>query len=94
MQPVFGWVLDLTWDGVLRDGVRTVDEALEMLTGETAGVREASGAFPADSIHRRVDDRLRRLAEAQVGFNGADKAKTRRNGKAGKGRGGRTSGGR
>jgi len=60
--------------------VRTVDEALEIITGEAAGVRSAAGAFPDGSIHRRVDDRLRALAEGLRSFEAHTKA--RQNGKA------------
>jgi predicted ATP-dependent protease len=38
--------------------VRTVDEGIELLTGVSAGVRDADGNFSADSINRRVEDRL------------------------------------
>jgi predicted ATP-dependent protease len=37
--------------------VRTVDEGIELLTGVSAGVRDADGNFSADSINRRVEDR-------------------------------------
>ena len=38
--------------------VSTVDEGIELLTGAAAGVRDADGKFAADSINRRVEDRL------------------------------------
>lgn len=44
--------------------VGTVDEALEILTGLPAGQRGAEGAFPVESVHGKVDARLRALAEA------------------------------
>ncbi len=44
--------------------VNTVDEALIVLTGLPAGPRGPDGTFPPDSIHARVDRRLRALAEA------------------------------
>jgi predicted ATP-dependent protease len=43
--------------------VATIDEGIELLTGTPAGERRADGAFPEGSINRRVDDRLRELAE-------------------------------
>lgn len=43
--------------------VRTVDEAVEILTGVPAGVRDASGTYPADSVNGRVDAALQRMAE-------------------------------
>lgn len=48
--------------------VSTVDEALEALTGMPAGVRGADGAFPEDSVHGRVDKRLREMGEAMRQF--------------------------
>ena len=44
--------------------VRTVDEALELLTGQPAGPRAVDGSFPPGGIHALVDARLRALAEA------------------------------
>jgi lon-related putative ATP-dependent protease len=38
--------------------VKTVDEGIELLTGVSAGTRDADGNFTADSINRRVEDRL------------------------------------
>ncbi len=38
--------------------VSTVDEGIELLTGEAAGIRDADGEFTAGSINRRVEDRL------------------------------------
>ncbi|MFN8632660.1 MAG: ATP-binding protein [Chloroflexota bacterium] len=60
--------------------VRTVDEALEIITGQAAGTRSEDGRYPPRSVHRRVDDRLRSLADALRGFDGESKAK--RNGRA------------
>jgi len=48
--------------------VSSVDEALEALTGMTAGVRGPDGAFPEDSVHGRVDRRLREMGEAMRHF--------------------------
>jgi Lon-like ATP-dependent protease len=48
--------------------VKTVDEALEALTGMPAGVRGPDGAFPEDSVHGRVDKRLREMGEAMRHF--------------------------
>jgi lon-related putative ATP-dependent protease len=38
--------------------VSTVDEALELLTGLTAGEPDATGRFPEGSLNRKVEDRL------------------------------------
>ncbi|EHQ06845.1 peptidase S16 lon domain protein [Leptonema illini DSM 21528] len=43
--------------------VRTVDEALEILTGESAGVADEQGAFPESSINGRVFQRLKEFAD-------------------------------
>lgn len=48
--------------------VSTVEEALEVLTGMPTGVRGADGAFPEDSVHGRVDKRLREMGEAMRHF--------------------------
>lgn len=50
--------------------VRTVDEALELMTGIPAHPRAADGTFPAGGVHARVDERLRALAEALKSFAG------------------------
>ena len=46
--------------------VRHVDEAIELLTGMQAGVLDAAGGFPSDSINGRVAARLRSLAELRM----------------------------
>ena len=43
--------------------IESVDEGLELLTGLPAGERDAEGVFTADSIHARVEARLRKFAE-------------------------------
>ena len=47
--------------------LRTIDEGIELLTGVPAGERQEDGAYPPGTIHRRVQDRLRRYAQR---FNG------------------------
>jgi predicted ATP-dependent protease len=42
--------------------VRTIDEGIEILTGTPAGELQ-DGAFPADSVHGRVQARLEEIAE-------------------------------
>jgi predicted ATP-dependent protease len=42
--------------------VRTVDEAVTLLTGAAAGERDAEGRYPDGSINQRVEERLRELA--------------------------------
>ena len=48
--------------------VREIDEALEILTGETAGARGADGHFVEGSINRRVEDRLVEFAKHRKQF--------------------------
>ncbi len=43
--------------------VRTVDEAIEILTGVPAGVRTAGDTYPGDTVNGRVDATLHRMAE-------------------------------
>jgi lon-related putative ATP-dependent protease len=38
--------------------VEHIDEAMSLLTGRAAGERDEDGNFPADTINRRVEDRL------------------------------------
>lgn len=48
--------------------VNHVDEALELLTGTPAGAPDRDGRFPPDSVNRRVQERLERLAEIRHEF--------------------------
>ncbi|MFN7087667.1 MAG: Lon protease family protein [Burkholderiales bacterium] len=48
--------------------VSTVDEAVELLTGVEAGVADAAGEWPADSVNGRVARRLRQFAELRVAY--------------------------
>ncbi|HEY6096317.1 MAG TPA: AAA family ATPase [Gallionellaceae bacterium] len=60
--------------------IETVDQALELLTGVEAGEADAQGIYPADSINRRVADRLKRLAEIRRAYakeEAADKPATK-----------------
>jgi hypothetical protein len=64
----------------VRDGqfciyaVRDVDEAITILTGKDAGQRGETGDFPADSINRLVEDKLRRYASLREAFASRGKA--------------------
>src|SRR5271170_275201 len=49
--------------------VSSVGEGLEILTGKSAGTREANGKFPEGTIFARVDDRLRLMAETLREFD-------------------------
>jgi lon-related putative ATP-dependent protease len=48
--------------------VATVDEALELLTGEAAGIRDASGRYGKDTVNGRVQVALGQLALAAARF--------------------------
>ncbi|MFQ6102284.1 MAG: Lon protease family protein [Anaerolineae bacterium] len=48
--------------------VRTVDQAVELLTGVTAGERDEEGNFPEGSINQLVEARLIELSEKQRAF--------------------------
>ena len=48
--------------------VTTIDEGIEMLTGIKAGERGPEGRFPAGTINRLVEDKLRTFAERARGF--------------------------
>lgn len=49
-------------------GVQDVDEAMEILTGLTAGKPNSDGVFPSDSINARVNQRLEALADIRAQF--------------------------
>ena len=48
--------------------IARIDEGIALLTGRAAGARGADGAFPADSINRLVEDRLRAFANIRRSF--------------------------
>lgn len=48
--------------------VGTVDEAISLLTGESAGERSQDGEFPIGSVNQRIEARLIELAERQRDF--------------------------
>jgi predicted ATP-dependent protease len=53
--------------------MRTVDDAIELLTGVPAGERDAEGSFPEGGINQRVEARLIELAEKQRAFTAPPK---------------------
>ncbi|WP_272699851.1 Lon protease family protein [Desulfovibrio sp. Fe33] len=53
--------------------VKTIDEGIEILTGKKAGARGKNGTYPAGSINRLVDDKLRELADRLAAFGKDDK---------------------
>jgi predicted ATP-dependent protease len=48
--------------------VRTIDQGLEVLTGERAGEKDQDSRYPAGSINGRVDARLLELAQGLKAF--------------------------
>lgn len=56
--------------------VATIDQGLEILTGQPAGAPDAEGVYPAGSVHRAVQDRLAAFAEGLKGEKDGDGAKT------------------
>jgi lon-related putative ATP-dependent protease len=51
--------------------VETIDQGIELLTGLSAGERDAEGNYPAGSFNQRVEVRLATLAERWQAFNQA-----------------------
>ena len=62
--------------------VRNIDEGLEILTGQEAGVRGPDGEFAAGSINGRANARLRELAEGLRQFAEATGRDEKRPGRA------------
>jgi lon-related putative ATP-dependent protease len=48
--------------------VRSIDEGIELLSGISAGQRDAEGQYPEGTVHRLVEDRLREYAERLRAF--------------------------
>lgn len=55
--------------------VETIDQGIELLTGVSAGQRDASGRFPEGSINRRAEDRLLALAKIRLTLGAQPEAK-------------------
>jgi len=54
--------------------VATIDEGIAILTDCPAGERDEEGQYPAGSINRRVEDRLRAFASIRRSFEGEGKS--------------------
>jgi len=52
--------------------VASIDEGIEILTGVKSGDRDGDGRFPAGTINRLVEDKLRSFAERGRSFSKAD----------------------
>ena len=50
--------------------VQTVDEGVEILTGQPAGVRRADGGYPPGTVNHLVDRRLQELGQSMRGYFG------------------------
>jgi predicted ATP-dependent protease len=48
--------------------VSTIDEGISLLTGMTAGERQADGTYPPGTVNRRVEDRLIAFSDARRKF--------------------------
>ena len=53
-------------------GVSTIDQCLELLTGEPAGACDESGEFPQGSLNARVRERLTGFAASRQAFSASD----------------------
>jgi predicted ATP-dependent protease len=49
--------------------VASIDEGIEILTGVKSGERDADGRFPAGTVNRLVEDKLRSFAERSRSFS-------------------------
>ena len=56
-------------------GVRTIDEAIGILTGYEAGVRDSNGKFPERSVNFLVEQQLIDYAQLRQKFGGNDSGK-------------------
>jgi len=50
--------------------IATINEGIALLSGIAAGERGADGAYPPDSVNRRIEDRLRAFASIRRNFSG------------------------
>jgi len=63
--------------------IRSLDEAIALLTGLPAGAADAEGRFPPDTFNRRVADRLAAFAEISRKRNRRGNGETEENGETG-----------
>jgi predicted ATP-dependent protease len=57
--------------------VKTIDQGIEILTGVRAGRRLEDGTFEADTVHQRVNERLRTLAQTMKEYGRAEEQESR-----------------
>ena len=48
--------------------IKSIDDAIELLTGRTAGERGADRQFPRETVNRRIEDRLIQYARRRRSF--------------------------
>jgi predicted ATP-dependent protease len=48
--------------------IESIDDAIEVLTGQVAGERAADGQFPTGTINRQIEDRLIEYAQMRRSF--------------------------
>lgn len=60
-------VVDAVRAGIFQVyAIDTIDQGIEILTGVSAGERDAEGKFPEGSINRKVEARLIEFAEKRL----------------------------
>ena len=60
-------VIDSVRDGQFHlYAVRTIEDGIELLTGQPAGTRGSDGQYPADTIFGRVERKLRGYHEKMI----------------------------
>jgi lon-related putative ATP-dependent protease len=59
--------------------VRTIDQGIEILTGQKAGEKQADGTYPKGSINELVDTKLKELAEGLKSFSEKEEKAEKRN---------------
>lgn len=67
--------------------VSTIDQGMELLTGVTAGVRDADGVFPINTVNRLVEERLIAFARRRQDFARATGAESNERDQTGRSRG-------
>ena len=48
--------------------VETIDEGIEILTGQKAGLKQKDGAYPKGTVNYRVNQRLKEYAKVAASF--------------------------
>ena len=64
--------------------IETVDEGIELLTGEDTGVRDETGKYPDGTFNRKVADRLAEMADKRRIFDSPGVSESLRSGSEGR----------